>query len=135
MGAEIRITVVDLAADEEAYESMSVALREEILSTDVNDVRFVQTGPAPDGTRGPDVTMVNQLLVTMPASLAAVAALVNTVRGWLSRSSDGRTVELTLGDKSLKLARASSDEQQRLIEEFLQSAQHAQPDSGGDSEP
>jgi hypothetical protein len=133
MGAEIRITVVDLAADEEAYESMSVALREEILSTDVNDVRFVRTGTAPDGTRGLDVTAVNQLLVTLPASLAAVSALVNTVRGWLSRSSDGRTVELTLGDKSLKLARASSDDQQRLIEEFLQSAQRAQPDSGGDS--
>lgn len=135
MGAEIRITVVDLAADEEAYESMSFALREEILSTDVNDVRFVRTGTAPDGTRGLDVTAVNQLLVTLPASLAAVSALVNTVRGWLSRSNDGRTVELTLGDKSLKLARASSDDQQRLIEEFLQSAQRAQPDSGGDSEP
>lgn len=128
MLAEIRITVDDVAADEEEQESMSVALRDEILSTDVYDVRFVRTGPAPDGTRGVDAIAVNQLLVTLPASLTAVATLVNAVRGWLSRSSDGRRVELTLGDKSLKLAKASSEEQQRLIEEFLHSAQ---PDGGG----
>jgi hypothetical protein len=132
MCAEIRITVDDLAADEEEHESISIALREEILSTDVDDVRFVRTGPAPDGTRGVDATAINQLLVTMPASLAAVAALVNTVRGWLSRSNEGRTVEITLGDKSLKLERATSDEQQRLIEGFLQSVH---PDVGGDAAP
>ena len=134
MSAEVRITVDDHAADEEGHESMSIALREEILSTDVEDVRFAPSGPAPDGTRGVDATAINQLLVTLPASLAAIAALVNTVRAWLSRSSEGRTVELTVGDRSLKLARASSDDQQRLIEEFLHSVQ---PDSGGkgDAEP
>jgi hypothetical protein len=94
-------------------------------------VRIVRTGQAPEGTRGVDVTAINQLLVTLPASLGAVATLINAVRGWLSRSSDGRTVEITLGDKSLKLARASSDEQQHLVEEFLQSVR---PDSGGSAE-
>ncbi len=132
MCAEIRITLDDLAADEEQHESMSIALREEILSTDVDDVRFVRTGLAPDGTRGLDATTVNQLLVTMPASLAAMTALVNAVRGWLSRSSDSRSVELTLGDKSLKLAGASSDDQERLVDDFLQSVQ---ADSRGEADP
>lgn len=131
MGAEIRITLEDTAADAEGHESISIALREEILSTDVDDVSFVRTGPRPDGSRGVDAAAINQLLVTLPASLAAIATLVNTVRAWLSRSSDGRTVELTLGDKSLKLANASPDDQQRLIQEFLQSVQpdHSTPNA------
>ena len=58
MSAEIRITVDDHAADEEGHESMSIALREEILSTDVEDVRFAPSGPAPDGTRGVDATAI-----------------------------------------------------------------------------
>ena len=122
MSAEVRITIDDHAADEEGHESMSIALREEILSTDVEDVRLAPSGLAPDGTRGVDATAINQLLVTLPASLAARAALVNTVR----------TVELTVGERSLKLARASSDDQQRLIEEFLRSVQS---DSGSTAEP
>ncbi len=122
MGAEIRVSVDDPSAGDEERESLSLALREELLSTDVGDVHPVSTGPAPEGSRGVDAAAVGQLLVTVPASLAAVAELINAVRGWLGRAGDGRTVELTLGGNSLRLGRASTPEQERLVEAFLQSA-------------
>ena len=129
MSAEIRITIDEQTADAEEQESMSLALRQEILATDVEDVRFVRAGPVPDGTRGVDVTAVNQLLVLVPASLTTLTALVGTIRSWLGRSSEGRTVEVTLGDQSLKLTRADTDEQRRLVEAFLN---RVQSDAKGD---
>ena len=129
MSAEIRITIDEEAADPEEQESISLALRQELLATDVEDVRFVRAGPAPDGTRGMDVTAVNQLLVIVPASLTALTALVGTIRSWLGRSSEGRTVEVTMGDQSLKLTTADTDEQRRLVEAFLN---RVQSDAKGD---
>ena len=122
MDAEIRVSVDGPTAGDEDRESLALALREELLSTDVGDVHPVPTGPAPEGSRGVDAAALGQLLVTVPASLAAVAELINAVRGWLSRASDGRTVELTLGGNSLRLDKASTQEQERLIEAFLQGA-------------
>jgi Effector Associated Constant Component 1 len=131
MSAEIRITIGEQTTDPEEQESMSLALRQEILASDVEDVRFVRAGPAPDGTRGVDVTAVNQLLVTVPASLTALTGLVGTIRSWLGRSNEGRTVEFTLGDQSLKLTRADTDEQRRLVEAFLKRVQsNTEGDSG-----
>lgn len=125
MGADIVVTVDDVDADPEHREALTLSLRNELLATDVDDVRRVEAGEAPMGTRAIDPAVVGQLVVGIPGSLAAIATLITTVRGWLGRGTDGRTVELSLGDKSLKLGGAGREDQDRLVAEFLRSVEGA----------
>jgi hypothetical protein len=91
------------------------------LELEVEGVEPVQAGEAPAGTRAVDIAAVGALLVTLTSSAGAAAGVVDMVRGWLRRGSGGRTVELTIGDKTLKLSGASDEQQERLIQEFLRS--------------
>ena len=50
------------------------------------------------------------------------------MRGWLQRGkTSGTSVKLTIGDRTLELSRATTQQQERLVEEFLRS----QPTSDG----
>jgi hypothetical protein len=117
----LMVSVDEGGADSERMEQLTLALRRELLQLDVEDVEPVRTGPAPEGTRAIDVAAVGTLLVSLTSSAAALTGVVNTVRGWLAQGSQGRTVELTIGDKTLKLAGASDEQQDQLIREFLRS--------------
>jgi hypothetical protein len=117
----LMVSVDEGRADSERMEQLTLALRRELLQLDVEDVEPVRTGSAPEGTRAIDVAAVGTLLVTLTSSAAALTGVVNTVRGWLAQGSQGRTVELTIGDKTLKLAGASDEQQDQLIREFLRS--------------
>ena len=121
MAEHLMVSVDEGGADSERMEQLTLALRRELLQLDVEDVEPVRTGPAPEGTRAIDVAAVGTLLVTLTSSAAALTGVVNTVRGWLAQGSQGRTVELTIGDKTLKLAGASDEQQDQLIREFLRS--------------
>ena len=121
MAEHLMVSVDEGRADSERMEQLTLALRRELLQLDVEDVEPVRKGPAPDGTRAIDVAAVGTLLVTLTSSAAALTGVVNTVRGWLAQGSQGRTVELTIGDKTLKLAGASDEQQDQLIREFLRS--------------
>ncbi len=119
MGSRIVVSIDEDGADSERLEDLSLALRRELLELAVDDVEPVHAGQAPAGTRAVDVAAVGALLVTLTSSAGAAAGVVDMVRGWLRRSSGARTVELSLGDKTLKLAGASDEQQERLIQEFL----------------
>lgn len=121
MAEHLMVSVDEGGADSERMEQLTLALRRELLQLDVEDVEPVRTGPAPEGTRAIDVAAVGTLLVSLTSSAAALTGVVNTVRGWLAQGSQGRTVELTIGDKTLKLAGASDEQQDQLIREFLRS--------------
>jgi hypothetical protein len=124
--AEILLRAHDAQTDTEHRDAIALALRRELLELDVDDVRQVEAGKAPPGTRATDVTAVGELLVVIPTSLQAIANVVNLVRGWVGRGSPGRTVEINLGGKSLKLGAASPEEQDRLVSEFLRSVQETE---------
>ncbi len=115
------VSIDEDGADAERLEELSLALRRELLELEVEDVEPVQAGQAPAGTRAVDIAAVGALLVTLTSSAGAAARVVDMVRGWLRRGSGGRTVELTIGDKTLKLSGASDEQQERLIQEFLRS--------------
>ena len=121
MAEHLMVSVDEGGADSERMEQLTLALRRELLQLDVEDVEPVRAGPAPEGTRAIDVAAVGALLVTLTSSAAALTGVVNTIRGWLAQGSRGRTVELSIGDKTLKLAGASDEQQEQLIREFLRS--------------
>jgi hypothetical protein len=117
----LAVNVDEVGADSERLEELSLALRAELLELNVDDVQRLRVGQAPAGTRALDVAAVGALLVSLSSSAGAVSRVVNLVRGWLKRGSPGRTVELPIGDKTLKLSEASTEQQERLIQQFLRS--------------
>lgn len=119
MVEQLVVSLDEGGADAERLEQMTLALRRELLQLEVENVEPLRTGPAPEGTRALDVTAVGALLVTLTSSAAALAGVLDTVRGWLAQGSRGRTVELTIGDKTLKLTGASDEQQEQLVREFL----------------
>jgi hypothetical protein len=119
MADHLVVSLDEGGADAERLEQLTLALRRELLQLEIDDVEPVRTGPAPEGTRALDVTAVGALLVTLTSSAAALASVVDTVRGWLNQGSQGRSVELTIGDKTLKLTGASDEQQEQLVREFL----------------
>ncbi len=119
MADQLVVRLDEGGADAERLEHLTIAVRRELVQLEVDNVEPVRAGPAPEGTRALDVTAVGALLVTLTSSTAALAGVVDTMRKWLLQGSRGRTVELTIGDKTLKLAGASDEQQERLVSEFL----------------
>lgn len=121
MSDKLVVSIADVEADNERLDELTLALRRELLELDVDDVEHVGAGQAPAGARGFDVATVGALLVTLSSSTTAVVSLLTTVRGWLKYAPAGRTVELAIGDKTIKLSGATNEQQERLIREFLRS--------------
>ena len=121
MENQLLLQVIEDGADEDRLETLSLGLRDDLLELpDVDGVKSLSHGEAPLGTRGVDVTTVGAVLVTATASIELVRNVVVVVRDWLARGQRGRVVELSIGDRSLKLQSASPEEQERLVERFLQ---------------
>jgi Effector Associated Constant Component 1 len=119
----VLMTVDERDAGAERLETLAEALRTEILALDVDDVTSVQAGEPPAGARGFDMAAAGALLASVNGSALIIRQLVTAVRSWLGRNRDStpRTVELTIGDKTLRLTDASAEQQDRLIEEFVRS--------------
>jgi hypothetical protein len=68
-----------------------------------------------------DVATLGTLLASVSGSTEAVVPLVRAVRSWLHRGENSVpwTVELTVGNRSLRLTAASSEQPDRLVDEFL----------------
>jgi len=103
-------------SDDEELDRLTAQLRERLLELDVQDVESVRSGEIPDGARPVDPMTVGALIVTLvPAVLQSVVALVET---W-SRNRRIGGVKLTIDGSSLELGEASAEQQQRLVQLFL----------------
>lgn len=122
MNDTLLVHIADSQADSEELDELTHQLRRELLELDVDNVERLSAGDAPPGTRGLDVAALGALLVTCSTSASAITNLITTVRGWLRRAPAGRTVELTIRDRTLKLSNVSDEQQERLIQEFLSPA-------------
>lgn len=119
---ELRIELFEPDADEQALDQLTADLREELLDLDVDAVVPVTAGPAPEGSKGLELVAVGALLVQVKNTLPLVASVVSTVRGWLQRSgSSGRSLKVTIDGHTLELSAATPEQQERLVEQFLQS--------------
>lgn len=95
------------------------------LLAELSDVDGAVVDPVPsevpEGGKGLGVAA--GVLVAKAAGTAAVKALVQAVRAFVSRT--GRTVEISLDGDVLKLTGASREVQEQLIETWL--ARHPRP--------
>ncbi|WP_028661367.1 effector-associated constant component EACC1 [Nocardioides insulae] len=122
MDAEVKIELVDAGGDTEATDELVDHLRWELLELDVAAVSPVPATPAPPGSKGVDMAAAAALLVQVRGSVEAVRLVVSAVRAWFSRSRDpGLSVKVTIGDRTLELSRATVEQQERLVQEFLRS--------------
>jgi hypothetical protein len=101
----------DLDAEEMALATRR--LRAALLELDVLDVEPGSEAP-PDGAKGAGAAL-GWLWVTIGGE--AIKAVVDRVAGWAA--SNGRTVEIMVDGKTLKVSKVSREEQRELIELYL----------------
>lgn len=118
MSSQVLVQVDEEGADPERIDTVTRLLRSELLQLDVDDVVALRDGPAPEGSRAMDVLAVGGLLVSIGNS-RAVRSIVSAVRGWLTRTPAGRKVRLEVAGDVLELSGATSAEQERLVQLFL----------------
>ncbi|MGH3916402.1 MAG: effector-associated constant component EACC1 [Pseudonocardiaceae bacterium] len=104
--------------DDEETAGLARRLRAELLDLDVDTVEPVPGGMAPEGAKGLS-SLAGTLAVRWGA--AGLRAVLTTIRDWVSRN--GRTVELTIDGDTLKVTRATSEQQEQIINTWL--ARHA----------
>jgi len=103
----------DADTGDEELALLTRRLRGALLELDVLDVE-PGSGPPPEGAKGA-AAVLGWLWVTIGGE--AIKAVVDRVADWAA--SNGRTVEITVGDKTLKVSKVSRDEQRELIDTFL----------------
>ena len=123
MADALALELSEAGADPARLEELTTRLRSELLELDVNDVERMSAGSAPDGSKAIELAAIGALIVTMEQSGALVAKVVSTIREWLKRDPEPtRAVKITLGDQTIELTAASSDQQDRLVAEFIRAA-------------
>jgi hypothetical protein len=110
---------VDAATDQDEIDELTLRLRRELLELDVRGVDLPRGGEAPPDSKVGEVLAVGTLLVTLAKSVGAVDSIARTVRSWLHGHPE-RTVELAIGGDTIKVTGASSAEQDRLIDAWLE---------------
>ena len=106
-------------ADPEEIDELTAQFRRQLLNLDVESVDRVPAGEAPPGTRGVDVMVLGGLLVTLTKSPELLKMAIGVVQSWVA-GRQGRTVELQIAGDTLKVSGVSSEEQQRLINLFVE---------------
>jgi hypothetical protein len=89
-------------------------LRAELLDLDVRDVERLPEGAVPAGAKGV-ADVAGWLLVQLDPE--AVRAVLAKVADWISRND--RMVEVSYGGDTLKLSRASREQQDKIIDGWL----------------
>ncbi len=117
---ELRLVLEpDPSADAEETEHLAHALRSELRQLDVHDVSTVAAGAPPPGSKGVDVALVAEWLVTMSASGGLLSTVVATVNDWLSRRTVPHKVTLTIDGDTVELSSATPEEQRELVQAFV----------------
>ena len=111
---------LDDRADAEELDVLTTGLRRQLLQLDVESVERAEGPPPPPGARAAEATSLGMLLVTLASTPELLRAVVGTVRAWLSRSA-ARSVKVKLGDSVLEVTGVSSEQQERLIADWISS--------------
>jgi hypothetical protein len=111
--------------DEEELFELTQGLREELLELDVDEVALGSDGAAPDASKGPELLALGGLAIKFMLNSAVLKSVVDTTVAWLGRQG-ARSVKLSLDGDSLELTGVSSEEQSRLVEQWI--ARHADDD-------
>jgi hypothetical protein len=112
--------------DEEELAYLAGLLRRELLELDVEDVRVAQSAAEPPLlAKAGEAVAVGALVVTVaPLLLLQVLKLIDT---WL-RNRPLRTVKVELDGRSIELGHASAEDQQQLIDAFINASAQQPPE-------
>jgi hypothetical protein len=115
----MQLAVVDPRVDQEYLDELASSLRAMLLDADVVDVRPLQGSEAPAGAKAGEVAVIGTLLVTLAQSTEAFTTVVHAVRNWLA-GHPSRIVKLQVDGNVIELTGATSVEQRRLIDLFIE---------------
>jgi hypothetical protein len=104
-------------ADEEEVADLALRLRDDLEELDVGSVQLARSGTAPPGAKAVDPVEWGKLIVAI-ASSPALLSLVRSANAWVARQRRGR-VRIKIGEDELVLTGVSSDDQRRLIDDWL----------------
>lgn len=104
--------------DGEELEYLTRQLREELAELEVETVDLVRAGSVPQGAKAGDPMTWGALLVALTASGGVLTALISALQSWLTRH-ERRSVTLDISGDTLEVTGISSDEQQRLINAWI----------------
>lgn len=128
------IQITEDGAGAERLAVLSGYLRTELLQLDVEGVTSVHTGEPPPGSRGLGIAAVGALFVAVGQAADGIRSVVLAIKDWLLRGDDtGRMVRLELNGDTLELSRASTADQERLIDLFI--SRHATGEVPGERPP
>jgi hypothetical protein len=101
--------------DDEELDEFRMQLFDELSLLNIESVEPVTAAEAPPGTRGIEAAALGTLLLKFGPG--AIGMVVRTVRAWVQRSS-ANIVELCIDDDCIKVGKATTAEQERLIALF-----------------
>jgi hypothetical protein len=104
-------------ADDEEIAEATLQLRRELLDLEVDAVELPAAGEPPPGTRGVELAALGALLVTVSQS-QLLGPVIAAVRSWLAGGPQ-RSIKLELDGDAIELTGVSSNEQRRLVDEWL----------------
>jgi len=107
--------LADPDTDAEELAQLTDRLRTELLGLDVDAVYAASKAEAPDSSKGIDLLAAGALVVQFVLRADVLQSIIDGLRSWLGRQH-ARCIKLTLDGDSLELAKASTAEQDRLVE-------------------
>jgi len=114
----------DVRDDDEAIAESALALGQELAELDVDEVRPVAAGEAPEGAKGIELLALGGLLIKLAQSAQVLRQVVDAVRDWVGRTG-ARSVKLTLDGDVLEVTGASGADMKKLIDAWVQ--RHSEP--------
>lgn len=105
--------------DAEELQHLIQGLRSELLELDVDAVRPAAYGEMPAGAKGVDALAFGGLAIQFALKAPVLRAVVDATVAWLSRQQ-ARSVKLTLDGDTLEVTGISSDEQRRLVDQWVE---------------
>jgi hypothetical protein len=109
----------DAPDDDEAIAESALALGHELAELDVDEVRPVAAGEAPEGAKGIELLALGGLLIKLGQSSRVLREVVDAVRDWVGRTGS-RSVKLTVDGDVLEVTGASSADVKQLIDAWVQ---------------
>jgi hypothetical protein len=111
--------VTDPDVDAAELADLTQRLRRELLELDVDRVELPRSGPPPPGAKAIEPFSLGTLIITLASAGGVLTSLIGLLQSWLNRNNQ-RQVKLAINGDTLEVSGLSSDEQQRLIANWLE---------------
>lgn len=114
-------------ADDEEVATLTRRLRDVVRQLDVDEVKLLRAGTAPEDSKVADPITLGALVVTL-ASSKVLTALIEAISSWAERQRGG-TVTIKIDDDVLVVPHASREERRQLLASW-----HAKHPAGAPSD-